>query len=116
MSEKGSKHYWNDEGVIQYLDGWGWGVDADLQTICLGREDTVRAALANPKLRSSDPAIDQVIELEREIIAKESETNGRQPKLKRPSDVRSRPIGAFQHREANARRAAPRKRAAVHKA
>ena len=95
MRKKELKDYQGDESVIQYLDGYAWGITPDGSTICLGIGDAVKAAIANPKLRSSNPAIDQVIELERETIAKESETNGRQPKLKRPGAVRSRPIGAF---------------------
>ncbi len=102
--------------VVQYLDGWAWGVDIELNTVCLGKEDAVKAAIANPKLHCSITAIDQVIELEREIIKQESEADGRQPKLKRPGDFRSRPIGTVKHREANARRSSAGKRTAVYKA
>ena len=116
MPEKGNKLYRSDDGVIQYIDGYAYGVDIELNPLCLGTEEAVKQAIAKPELKSSDPAIDQIIELERQIIAKEKEADGRQPEIKRPSAFRSRLVGDIKHREADIRRTSPRKRAAVHKA
>ncbi len=106
---------WSAGGVIQYLDGWGWGVDQELNTICLGSESVVKEAIANPKLKCSDPYIDQIIELERQLMQKESELNGRQPEIKRPGAFRSRPVRTIKYREANTRRTSTGKRVAVYK-
>ena len=116
MSEKTSKLYWSECGQICFVEGYAYGVDIELNPLCLGTEEAVKQAIAKPELKSSDPAIDQIIELERQIIAKENETDGRQPNLKKPGAFRSRPAGAFQRRETNARRSSAGKRAAVHKA
>jgi len=116
MTEKESKYYWSEGGQIQYLDGWAWGIDQELRPICLGREDDVKASLTNPKLKLNNPRIDQILGMEREIIGKESESDGRKPNIKRPSAFRSRPVGDIKHREADIRRTSPRKRAAICKA
>ena len=47
-----TKDSWGE--VVQYLDGYAWGVAADGSTICLGVESAVKEAIANPKLKSGD--------------------------------------------------------------
>jgi len=107
-----TKQSWGE--VIQYLDGYAWGIAADGQTICLGREVSIREVIANPKLMSFIPEVDGIISLERELIAKEIEGNGRQPELKKPSTFRSRTARTFERRTANTRQAAAGKRLPLH--
>ncbi len=103
---------WSVGGMIQYLDGWGWGVDVELNTLCLGGESAVKEAIANPKLKCSDPCINQIIELEREIIrgiengdtrTKINGTKLRAPKPERPDSKRIRPLRAVRYQRPNLR-------------
>ncbi len=57
--------------VIQYCDGFAWGITPAGETVCLGTADAVKAALANPKLHSCREEIDGIIELERKLIQEE---------------------------------------------
>lgn len=103
---------WSAGGQICFINGFAWGVDTEPNTICLGQEEKVRKAIANPKLRSFDPAINQIMELEREI----QEGKNAQPAVKvRPgSSVRSRPTRTFKRRTANIRQVNARKRLPIH--
>jgi len=91
------------EGVIQSIDGQVWGISQDGSTICLGRDNEVREAIANPKLTSGCPSIDQIIELERELMRKDGEQNGRKPELQKPGAFRSRITRMAKRRTANTR-------------
>ena len=57
--------------VIQYIDGYAWGVTPSGGTACLGTEPDIRAILANPRKHPSNPTIAQVISLERQLIKNE---------------------------------------------
>ena len=102
--------------VIEFLDGLCFGIAPDGRTVCLGKEADIKETLANPTKRSSNPLTNDIIDLERQLIKQKENEDGRQPEIKRPSAFRSRPAGAFQHREANARRSSAGKRAAIRKA
>lgn len=93
--------------VFQYFDGWAWGIAADGRTICLGREDAVKAAVANPKLRSGYEDIDAIIELERSSIIKKEGDYGEQTistrgqRIIRTGGVRARPARNAKHEQVN---------------
>ncbi len=112
MLTQKTKQSWGE--AIQYLDGYAWGIAVDGQTICLGRGASIREAIANPKLMSFIPEVDGIISLERELIAKESEGNGRQPELKKPGTFRSRAARTFKRRTANTRQTTAGKRFSLH--
>jgi hypothetical protein len=113
-SEDKPRQSWGE--VIQYLDGFCFGIAPDGRTICLGKEADIKEILDNPTQRSINPLVNDIIDLERELIKQKESENGRQPEIKRPSAFRSRPAGAFQRRETNARRSSAGKRAAIRKA
>ena len=108
----GARQSWGE--VVQYLDGWCWGIAPDGKTICLGKEADIKEMLADPTKKSANATINEIIDLERELN-KEND-NDRTTKIKRPGDFRSRPSRNFEHRETNARRPPAGKRVAVHKA
>lgn len=100
------------EGIIQYIDGWCYGISAKGKLVCLGSEVAIKEMLASPTKRSINPLVNDIIDLERELI-KENETDGRE--VKRPGNIRSGLIRGSKHREANPRRTSPRKRVAFYK-
>lgn len=105
--------------IISYIDGWGWGIAADGRTICLGREAAVKEALANPKLKSGAPDVDQIIDLERKIIA-EVNLNGISGNIKtessrgkravRTGGIRTRPFVDIKYQPVNTRQLKARKK------
>jgi hypothetical protein len=69
--------------IIKYFDGHAFGIDAKGQTIYMGREADVRAAISAPDLRSNfDPNIQIILELEARLIRAQEEQN----RDGRPSD------------------------------
>ena len=58
--------------VVQFVDGHGYGIDAELNTVYLGTESEVRAAIGGQG-RLDNPAAQATIELERKL--KEGEQN-----------------------------------------
>lgn len=63
----------NKEGqVIQYIDGFAWGVTPMGGTVCLGTETDVKDRLKNSRRHSKNPIIAQIIELERALNSKEA--------------------------------------------
>lgn len=71
---KGKESY-SEGHQVYFLDGYAWGIDAELQPVCLGTEAAVRAAIDNPKLKSGIPEVDAIIEQERQVKTKENEGN-----------------------------------------
>ena len=95
------KECWSAGDQIHFLDGQAWGLNKELESICLGTEVAVRAALDNPKLKCGDLEVDGVIALEREVLRKEKESYGKRPegnvnlrasKSSRPDNKRIRPM------------------------
>jgi len=111
----GIKESWSTGGQILFLGDYAWGLDENLKPIYLGLAMDVRRAIANPKLKSSFPAVNSIIAQER-ILQKELENGESHPNLKRPGLVRGRSTRAFQRRAASPRKAAPRKGASLHPA
>lgn len=114
-SKQASKESWSQGGQIFYTAGLAFGLDGELNTVCLGTETVVRAAVDNPKLQSGIPEEDAIIEMERRL--KEGETNDAGNfKPKRPGAFRNRATGEIKRRTGYARQAAPRKRLSFRKA
>jgi len=61
-----SKNEWGE--VIQFLGGWCWGITPDGQALCCGREEDVRAILADPNKKSASSAVNAILDLERKLI------------------------------------------------
>jgi len=59
MSEKDE---WGE--IVYYLDGKGYGIAENLQTVCLGTEIKVKEMLANPIIRTGNAVIDEILNLE----------------------------------------------------
>ena len=70
--------------VFFYTGGKAYGVAADGRTICLGYEDIIKTVIADPELCFDIPVFDQVVNLERELIAKEK-VNGKSGNEVKPS-------------------------------
>ena len=57
--------------VVQYIDGYAWGIAPTGETICLGTEVDIRTILVNPRKHPSNPTIAQIISLERQLLKQE---------------------------------------------
>ena len=55
-------------GVIQYIDGYAYGITKEGKTLCLGEETKVKAVLSDPRRKLNNPAAQQVLELERDLM------------------------------------------------
>lgn len=67
--------------VIQYIDGFAWGITPRGDTICLGTETDIRTIVANPKLHPKNPTIAQVISTER-ALSKQEKTKAEKEQAK----------------------------------
>ncbi|MFC1987761.1 hypothetical protein ACFLVH_04380 [Chloroflexota bacterium] len=89
------RHSWGE--VIQYLDGLCFGIAPNGQTICLGKEAEIKEILADPGKRSINSVINEILELERELQAKESNTDGNSEHRTRKTSLErgrfTRPLG-----------------------
>jgi hypothetical protein len=104
------------DGIVIRFDehGYTWGNSTTGELVCLGLKNRVLQAIHNPKLKTHNPDIDQLVELERKLIREEQENNGKQPNIQKPGAFRSRITREVKHRAAAARRIAPGKRLPVH--
>ena len=118
------KESWSTGGQIYFLDGQAWGLNKELESICLGTEVAVRAALDNPKLKCGSPEIDGVIALEREVLRKEKESYGKRPegnvnlrasKSSRPDSKRVRPMSTSRRIRNYTGQSKARKRTPLHR-
>ncbi len=106
-----SKQEWGY--ALQHLDGFTWGITETGETVCLGNEQAVKAALGNPKLHSCIEEIDHCIDLERKLIREENENNGQPADIKHANtfraikarNQRNRPATPAKHRAASFKRA-----------
>jgi len=98
-----SKESWSPGGQIFFCDGWAWGVNTDMRTVCLGSEVSVRAALTDPKLKCGNPEIDAILNLERNT-EKEAKANGAKNTTHTP--VSGRAVRAIEVRHQRIRLAA----------
>jgi len=51
MTEKGSKHYWSDDGQVCFVDGKGYGLTPELRPVCLGEERDILNTLNGGKIK-----------------------------------------------------------------
>jgi hypothetical protein len=111
------KDHWSPGGNIFFTGGYAWGTDPDGKRVCLGREATVKEAIANPKMKSKSPMIDAIINQERrskigdrgEGPATRSATNIQRRTFEKRNQ-RSRPTHRPEHRPAYTQRLASRPR------
>jgi len=112
-----AKDEWGE--VVQFLDGWCYGVAPDGATICCGREDEVRAMLADQSKRSSNPVVDDILDLERKLQNEKEVENGkagdiqarssRSQRVIRTGNVRARPDAHTQYKPVDTRQTKTRK-------
>jgi len=81
--------------VIQFIDGWCWGISSDLKTIYLGEKTEVNEMLETGK-RTGNKIIDDVLDLESQL-SKEGK-NGKEDTGR--GVIRSKSPRAFQYRKA----------------
>lgn len=62
--------------VIQFQDGWCWGIDPSGATVCCGREDDVAAILSGGK-RSASPVVNDILDLEKILRKERADRDGR---------------------------------------
>ena len=111
--DKTSKDYWSDCGLINFIDGKGWGLDETGKTWCLGNEADVLQAIETGELPeyltpSEKQVLSQNLELRKEILKNE-------PKEYKPrSAVRSRSARTLEHRKAGIRQTSKRRKPALH--
>jgi len=100
--------------VIQFLDGWCYGIADDGRTVvCCGQEDEAKAMLANPNKKSASPVVNDILDLERRLQnEKEIEhgkagditpKSGRSQRVVKTGNVRARPDAHAKHRPFNTR-------------
>ena len=111
--DKTSKDYWSDCGLINFIDGKGWGLDETGKTWCLGNEADVLKAIETGELPDyltplEKQVLSQNLELRKEILKND-------PKEYTPrSPVRSRSARTFEHRKASTRQTSKRRKPALH--
>ena len=123
--EEAGRDYWSEGGQVYFLDGYAWGLNPKLETICLGTAQAVRVAIADPALKCGDPDIDGVVNMERELKREEREQYGRRPegtvklrasKLRKPGNKRVRPLFSTRGFSKNIRRPKKAKKLTLHPA
>ena len=109
-----TRDYWSDCGLINFVDGIGWGLDETGKTWCLGNESDVLKAIETGELPDylipqKRRVLSHILELRKEILKNE-------PKEYTPgSAVGSRPARTFKRRQANLRQNPQRRKSALHK-
>ena len=112
--ERKTRDYWSDCGLINFVDGKGWGLDETGKTWPLGKETDVLKAMETGELPDyltpqERRVLCHVLELRKEVLENE-------PKEYKPrSVVGSRPAGTFKRRQANPRQTPQRRKPALHK-
>jgi len=109
VSKEQPKHrdYWVGEAF--FAGGYGWGIDEELRTICLGKEEDIvpvlkgKANIPDSLSPRQRVVLSQILEDMEVTDAGATEVGGRRP-------VRTRPIGVTRHRQKDSRRAKTRKR------
>ena len=113
--EKEYRSYWSQpDSQVFFNDGLGWGIDENLQTICLGREEDIKAFFETGEMKQDlhlkqREILTQIAEYRKELLGGEQRAN-----VKKPGTVRSRPAGTVKRRTANIRHPEKRTRVAVY--
>ena len=56
--------------VINYVDGFAYGVTPEGRTVCLGSEGSIKAILGNPRRKPENEMIARIVGLERQLAKK----------------------------------------------
>jgi len=113
QEKRKTKDYWSNCGLINFVDGNGYGLDETGQTWPLGKESDVLKAIETGELPDyltpqERRVLCHVLELRKEILKNE-------PKEYTPrSAVGSHPAGTFQRRKTNPRQAPQRRKPALY--
>ncbi|MFC1970465.1 hypothetical protein ACFLV0_00785 [Chloroflexota bacterium] len=113
--EKQFMSYWAEPGgQVFFDDGWGWGIDEELRTICLGREEDIKSFFETGELKGEThpkqrQILNEIREYRKELLNGEQRAN-----IKKRITIRSRPAGTVKRRTANRRHLKKRERVAVH--
>jgi hypothetical protein len=106
IDSKEHQDYWL--GDIFFTGGYGWGVDSESRTICLGREENIL-----PVLKGENPIPEDYPVKQRRVLAQILEDMevryAGTTETRRSHSVRSRPIGVIRHRQRHAGRPKARK-------
>ncbi len=62
---------WSNNGYIQYLEGFAYGISPSGETLMLGMAGRVKQAIGNPNLKCHIAEIDNIISMERGVKIKE---------------------------------------------
>ena len=106
--------YWSDCGLINFVDGNGYGLDETGKTWQLGKEADVLKAIETGELPDylipqKRRVLSHILELRKEILKNE-------PKEYTPrSVVGNRSARTFKRRQANLRQTPQRRKSALHK-
>ena len=90
--------------VVHYDGSQAWGIAPDLQTVYLGKETDVKAAVSNEKLTYGDPIIDGIISLERQLQRKGNKNGNietrpvNQQRTIRTRGIRVRPVNNSEYK------------------
>lgn len=91
--------------IIHFVDGWCYGIAPDGKTVCCGKEQEVKAILADPSKRSENPLINEILDLERKLREEQkdegNDTTGIQTthiKARRTGNFRARPTIHTKHK------------------
>lgn len=119
-----NRESWSEGGMIHFLDGYAWGDTFEGDTVCMGTESAVRAAIDNPRLLCRNYEIDRIMELERKYIREEKESYGKRPEGKpnyrasrpgKPDNKRVRPMSVTRNFRRNIGRPAPVQKNTLHR-
>ena len=114
QDKRKTRDYWSDCGLINFMDGIGWGLDETGKTWCLGNESDVLKAIETGELPDylipqKRRVLSHILELRKEILKNE-------PKEYKPrSVIGSRPARTFQRRKTNPRQTPQRRKPALYK-
>ena len=111
---KNSRAEWSEDGQVFFCDGHAWGLEDNLNTICLGKSDEVKAILKGEKPIPDNMHTRRKAVLEQ--ILRESGNGTESTEIGRRSLQRGGHAGTSRHREKHIRHSAKRKGLTLQKA
>lgn len=113
QEEKETKDRWSDCKQIFFHHGQGYVVDSNLQTICLGKEEDIKAALISGQIKEG--LLPRARDLLRSIIENREIKQDGDTTSSRPRGIqRTRPAKSTRNRQKNTRRFKARQRVPIH--
>ena len=101
-------------GIIQWVDGFCYGITPNGRTICCGKEADVKATLADPAQKATNPLVNDILNLEIKLLLDKETEDGKPGDIKartsgsqrvvKTSGVRTRPTAYPKHKPFNTRR------------